>query len=174
MKIHLLPHRAQQLTQLAREINDRQQVIEMQRSKFREAASALVCEAIFQGAALLKVKAILKHGDFMPWVQAHCPLISHATCNTYMRLAHAKRNLEEATSIREAVLLLCAPDQPDGAQAEIAPRTWPSWLQGLNWVGKFSRLLESNPVESWPEEGRQKLRQGFEPLAAQLWPDKFA
>src|SRR5437870_195709 len=104
-------NRAHQLVQLSREINERQETIELARGKVLGAASTLVCEAIFQGAALLKVKAILKHGDFMPWVAAHCPLISHETANTYMRLAlnsaHAK-NLDGATSIRQA-LLLCAP-----------------------------------------------------------------
>lgn len=172
MKNQLLPNRANQLIQLGREINERQQVIDLQKQRVAEAGSSLVCEAIFQGAALLKVKAILKHGDFMPWVRSHCPLISHTTANTYMRLANSTRSLAaDATSIREA-MLLCAPENPASETAS-KPRRWPPWLQGLNWFGKFAGVLEKNPFERWPTEGREKLRAALAPLAAQVWPEKF-
>jgi hypothetical protein len=171
-------NRAHHLTLLAREINERQETIELARGKVLDAGSTLVCEAIFQGAALLKVKAILKHGDFLPWVKAHCPLISHDTANRYMRLALNTgngKNLEGATSIREA-LVLCAPPEADGAQkpAREEPRSWPPYLEALSRLGKFAGLVERNPIQQWPLEGREKLKADLEPIVATLWPEKFA
>lgn len=176
----LLPNRANQLTQIAREINEREEVIDLQRRRLAEAGSSLLCEVIFQGEALLKVKQILKHGDFMPWVATHCPLISHATANTYMRLhwkfANSTKEKQaqvlDAASMREAMLLLCAPEKPTEGEAKKAP-SWPHWLQCTNFVGKFAKILKSNPLEKWPPEGRENLRVLLEPVAAQVWPEKF-
>src|SRR5947207_15505035 len=111
-------NRSHQLTLLAREINERQETIEIMRGKVLDVASTLVCEAVIQGAALLKVKAILKHGDFMPWMKTHCPLISHCTANKYMLVARNcahGNNLERSASMREA-LMLC---QENGAETSV-------------------------------------------------------
>jgi len=172
--------RANQLTSLAREINDRQETIDLAKRKVLDAGSTLVCEAIFQGAALLKVKAILKHGDFMPWVKSHCPLISQYTANKYMLLArncsHAN-NLERSSSIREA-LMLCQENEDEsgttGVKVTVEPRSWPPYLEAIGRFGKFAGYVERNPIERWPTEGREKLKEELIPIASALWPERFA
>ena len=173
--------RATQLTALAREINNRQETIELAKHKVTECAATLVCEAIFQGQAFLKVKKILKHGDFMPWVRAHCPLISHQTVNNYMRLAvnaansQRAKNLERAASIREA-LLLCDLDESKAngeADGECQPRSWPPSIEVLSRLSRIMRLIEKHPVQSWPQEVREKLQEDLLPIAVALWPEKF-
>lgn len=173
--------RANQLTQLAREINERQETIDLCKSKMLDAASSLICEAIFQGAALLKVKAILKHGDFMPWIRAHCPLISQYTANKYMLLARSWRNdnsIEKSTSLREA-LMLCQENEPEAgarnasSDATQEPKSWPPYLEAIGRFGKFVGYVERNPIGNWPLEGREKLREEMLPVASALWPERF-
>jgi hypothetical protein len=39
------------------------------------------------GRALLEVKELLKHGEWLPWLEANCPGLSESTAKRYMRVA---------------------------------------------------------------------------------------
>jgi hypothetical protein len=59
------------------------------------AARTSVEQARRCGELLLKVKARLPHGQFMPWVEANCPFFSQRTGNAYMRVARDWEQLQE-------------------------------------------------------------------------------
>lgn len=44
------------------------------------------------GAALIQVKELLSHGEYLPWVKANMP-ISRQQCSKYIRLATEKPEL---------------------------------------------------------------------------------
>jgi hypothetical protein len=67
------------------------------------------------GDLLAQVKAALPHGQWLPWLSAHCPTIPSRTAQVYMRIARDWPALDSKTqrvadfSIREALALLAAP-----------------------------------------------------------------
>ena len=78
--------------------------------------------AMAAGDLLLEAKAQLKHGEWLPWLAAHCH-IPERTARLYMRLAlnraeldHQIGNVADLT-VRGAVALLASPRRniPDGA-----------------------------------------------------------
>jgi DNA modification methylase len=81
--------------------------------------------AIAAGNALLEAKALLKHGQWLPWLNDNC-LISERTASLYMRLARHAPDLKSATvadlTIREAVTLINDAAEPDSAAPSI-PRS---------------------------------------------------
>ncbi len=171
--------RAQQLTKLAREINDREEVIGITQGQACHKTSEWLCEVALQGQTLLRVKELLKHGDFMPWITSHCPLISTRTARHYMRIASKWQRvakIEGVKSLRAALALCCEQEEagdPEATGVVNSPKSWPPFLEGIGRFGKFADYLERNPVTSWPLEGKEKLREKMLPIAATLWPEKF-
>ena len=174
-KTNLLPGPRQvQLVALAKEINAREEVISAARRRTREAAAAWLCEVVLQGQAFLKVKASLPHGMFVDWVRIHCPLVTHRTATSYMRVASnwgEIANADEATSLR-AALLLCKDNEEEGAPKVM--KHWPAYLEGLGRVAKFRTFITKHPLAGWPEEGLHKMREDLLPIVSTLWPDRFA
>jgi hypothetical protein len=70
--------------------------------------------AMNAGDLLIEAKALLKHGQWLPWLDKHC-LMSQRTAQLYMRLAKARPEVEAQKRnvaylpVREAVALLAAP-----------------------------------------------------------------
>jgi molybdopterin/thiamine biosynthesis adenylyltransferase len=162
-----------QLKNLSRQINKREENIQELRKRTSDNCNATICEVIQQGHDLIQAKASLSHGQFADWLSAHCPSISHRTANLYMRVAsNAQRikNLTEAGSLR-AALLLCD-DEPATGNAE--PRSLLPYLEAISRASKFLSFVTDHPLSQWPSEGLDKLRQDMQPIAAQLWPDRFA
>ncbi len=169
--------RAQQLTKLAREINDREEVITATQSQAFDRTSAWLCEIALQGQTLLKVKELLKHGDFIPWIAAHCPLVSDRQARKYMRVAanwSSGAKVEGAKNLREALQLCAGNEEGESGEARSQAKSWPPFLEAIGRFGKFATYIERNPLLNWPLEGREKLREKMEPIAMALWPDKFA
>ncbi len=168
---------AQQLTKLAREINGREEVIVATQNQACERTSAWLCEVALQGQALLKVREWLKHGDFLPWIKTHCPLIGERQIRNYMRVAlnwSTGANVEGAKNLKEALRLCMENDSEESPGSARAPaKRWPPFLEGIGRFGKFALYVERNPLLNWPVEGREKLREKMEPIATALWPDKF-
>lgn len=169
--------RGHQLTSLAREINDGQDAIAALEDQTNKKAADWLCEISLQGQRLLQIKEIVGHGKWMEWLSANCPLVTQSKANRYMRVAanYARvRNLGgEAGSLREA-LRLCA-EREDHINGNSAPaKSWPAFLEGL---GKFSKSVAyavKHPLSLWPAEGRDKLRETLEPVARDLWPERWA
>ena len=89
------------LESLAREINTEHNACLL-------SAADAVTHAINAGKCLLEVKASLKHGEFMPWVEKNCPF-SQDAANKYMRLSKFRMHSEFASdpqSLTQALRML--------------------------------------------------------------------
>lgn len=165
--------RANELHALARDINGREDTIAALKGKTIGATNEWICEVILQGEALNRAKAMVPHGNWLEWMKCHCPLVTERNAQRYMRIAaNATRVSDmEATSIRVA-LQLCAEsgDHPNG----ITARSWPPYIEALGRFSKFAGFVERHPLDKWPDEGRNKLRDELQPVATILWPEKFA
>jgi hypothetical protein len=153
---------------LARRINAREDTIQEMRKRTTEGCNQTLTEVILQGQDLLQAKADLPHGQWLPWLQSSCPSISERMAQRYMRVASNPTrvsDLAEADSLR-AALVLCA--EADGAGQPAGPKTWPPFLQALQRFHKFAVYVKDNPINGWPDEGRDKLREELEPIVAAL------
>jgi hypothetical protein len=59
--------------------------------------------AIACGHALAELKELLKHGDWVRWVEARCPF-SRSTAHRYMRLASGANRVSPRMTIREGYI----------------------------------------------------------------------
>lgn len=69
-----------------------------------------IAAAITAGNRLTKAKTLVKHGQWLPWVEKNLKGISQASINRYMALAayacsSEARNLKDCVSLREAYLV---------------------------------------------------------------------
>jgi hypothetical protein len=71
--------------------------IKSEYAQLRAAAEDFITHVVRLGEKLIAQKARLKHGEFIPWVQANCPF-SHDTANKYM-LAATNPNYEHARNL---------------------------------------------------------------------------
>ena len=78
-----------------------------------------VTHAIRAGDGLIKAKARVQHGEWLPWLEANFPDFSERSAQSYMRMARNRNAVADLGSIREAVALLAAPKvdvpKPDDA-----------------------------------------------------------
>lgn len=160
-----------QLTSLAREISNRQETLELLEKKVENTGSDYVCEAILQGEALIRVKELVGHGNFMNWIRIHCPTVSHDCCNKYMLIARNSERVRNLPGIR-AALMLCRNNGDHETNGK--PQSWPPYIEALGKATRFIGYIERHPVQSWPEEGKEKLKGELLPVAAALWPEKFS
>jgi hypothetical protein len=78
--------------------------------------------AMAAGDLLLEAKAQLRHGEWLPWLEAHCQ-IPERTARLYMRIARNRAELEHQNgnvadlSVRGAVALLASPLDSLASQA---------------------------------------------------------
>jgi hypothetical protein len=94
---------AKQVTEIHRGIEDAERTI-IQTGKKNIAA------AITAGNRLIKAKSLVKHGQWLPWVEKNLKGISQATVNRYMALAafacsSDAGKLKDCDSLREAYLV---------------------------------------------------------------------
>jgi hypothetical protein len=164
---------------LGREIAERERAIQALRRAAGEHCGAWLAEVALQGQALIKAKFAVGHGNFGTWLKVNCPF-SHDTANVYMRVAanyERARNLGEGASLRHAVALLT---EGEGNAQDKPERALLPYLEALGRVSKFCGYLQSHKLENsdrlldwWPDEGREKLRADLEPVARELWPERF-
>jgi hypothetical protein len=101
------------LTRLAVEINQHATAAE----RYFQSA---VAEAIMAGEGLIEAKSLVKHGEWIPWVEANLT-ITRQTAAIYMRLAKHCERIGSAPSISAALALLTErvePVQPGEAAEE--------------------------------------------------------
>ena len=67
-----------------------------------------VAHAIQAGELLIEAKAQVAHGEWLPWLEANCPL-SERQARNYMRLARNRQRVADLPTIRNAVALLAEP-----------------------------------------------------------------
>src|SRR5438046_893888 len=101
-----LPEQYDNLSKLARGINDSNKAARGLAGKSREYLAEAVAELALAGDKLRTVKRVLPHGEFQKWITDHCDF-EYSTATRYMRLskvAHVQ-DLESADGIRQAYLL---------------------------------------------------------------------
>ena len=174
-----LPSNAGQLAKLARQIKEREDVIDhRKRLMIGEGIEALK-EILLQGRDLALAKAVCAHGKWLPWLAANFPK-STDTAQRYMRLAantdRVRHLLENpggsAPSIRSA-LLACFPDEGEAGEGK-EPKSWPPYLEAIHRFSKVFGYIGKHPLAEWPQEGKVKLQEELLPVAKELWPDRFA
>lgn len=96
----------------------------------REAASASLRHGVEAGERLIEAKALLKHGQWLPWLKEHCK-VSDRTARLYMRLARHK-DVIDAKSATVADMTI---------RGEVAEITEPKWPEKLSEKFRAVRLL---------------------------------
>jgi hypothetical protein len=155
---------AMALQTLAREINNREETLADFRRGVEQTLRLAAPEIILQGQALIAAKAHLKHGDWLPWLKAHCPKVSERNARRYMSRA-------TNATLSDYYHLLC--DEDKEAEASGDSRQWLPYVEALGRVARFRAYLARCPIRSWPEPGREKLRAELKPIVTELWPDQF-
>lgn len=153
---------------LTRRINDREEVIQSLRKSTLEKAAETISEVILQGQDLIHLQSHLRgSGDFFKYVAAQCPRLEIPHAQGYMRAA---KNPARFSDVRQ--LLLMWPDQAE--QPTPKRESWDGWYGVIHGFSKWTRSFSKIPIKDWPAEGQDRLKAQLQPVAAQLWPDKFA
>lgn len=87
-------------------------------------ASKAVERALVAGDLLLKAKAQCQHGQWLPWLRAHCPAISTRTIQNYMRVARelpAEKRTDAYLSLNEVLRLVAGPATDAEPTSEVEP-----------------------------------------------------
>lgn len=87
----------------------------------RQAAREATSRAIDAGGALLEAKALLEHGEWLPWLREHCA-VSERTARLYMRLAANRDQIGNVAdlSLRGAIALITVPKSLVADHARLA------------------------------------------------------
>jgi hypothetical protein len=119
----------------------------------RDAQSAVEW-AIRCGELLTEAKARVKHGEWLPWLEANFPAHQN-TASNYMRLASNSQRVVNSASVREALAELAeprpAPDPPNTSPPGPArPESAPDYDDAEEVVD--AEIVEE-PSESSPDPG---------------------
>ncbi len=166
--------RGHELTRLAREINDGQDAIDSLEDQTKKKGAEWLCEVRLQGQRLLKVKEIVGHGKWLEWLKANCPLTIRNAQRYMQTLSNTPdpAHLENVNSLNHCARL-CADSRAETNGEAKPAKSWPAFIEG---IGKFSKSVAyavKHPLSLWPAEGKAKLRDTLEPVARELWPEKF-
>jgi hypothetical protein len=86
---------------------------------FERDARSAIGHAIRAGEALVAAKSKVRHGDWLPWLEARFPA-SEDTAQNYMRLARNAERVRNLPSIRAGITELAEP-RDDAEEAEAPP-----------------------------------------------------
>lgn len=143
-----------ELHTLAKSINDREQSITQLKGRVSDVSGQAVTEAILQGDELSKVKHMLDHGMWLPWLKVHCPMIGERMAQKYIRLAekyalnpNLNSDLDQCRSIDEALGLFANSKQLESGVVKKMTED----MQALYLVNRMSvrvvDYLTSHPLE---------------------------
>jgi hypothetical protein len=146
----------------------------------RESAEAAVEHAVRCGELLIAAKARVEHGEWLPWLEKHCPEISDRSARAYMRLHRemgkldpAKRQRVANLTVREAIRSVAA---STGALRRVGSDRLVSledrWEQSggsLYASAKIERREEDRERERWLSRQKTIARQGT--IAARVVDD---
>lgn len=154
---------------LAREINDREKTITDWRARSDESATGYAREAILQGQSLIKLADSLPVDISLDtWLPAHCTRVEVKHAHGYMRLAKNPTRYRDPHQMLLAIVV----DRPKKNNEEKYQQDeWQPWYRALSSISKWMRALTNKaPIDSWPESGKQRLRDLLLPIVKSLWP----
>lgn len=161
----------QTLLALAREINAGEDTLQEIREQVLTRARQAMPEIILQGQRLLCAKAHLPADQWGNWLGGNCPKVTLAAANHYIH--RAQRADEELTDSKQ-FLLLFYNEKPAQEEGKPDPETkWPMDLDGIHRMSRAVSFFERHPLSKWTEISKKRLREIWEPVVKELWPDKF-
>lgn len=171
--LEVLPQKFKHLRELAKTINDRQEVILAEKDKVGELANSLACNLRLQGLDLIRAKQDVEHGLWLDWLESNCPNTSARMAQECMRLANTQRValLEDVDTWSEVRSLMKA-ETPAAPKVE---RPWPVApnLRNLQILQRWSGTIKNAPLEVCTASILARYRVLLEPIVRLLWPEKF-
>jgi hypothetical protein len=162
---------AHELQERAKQINELEFEIQEGKRRVEEGATFTVQRIIECGQLLEQCRiTVAKSGHWLSWLAAHTA-ISERMAQHYIRIAKDPKRVSGAQSLRDAIRMLSSGDgeaKQGKTERELLP-----YLEALGRVHKLVGYIGRNPVREWPQEGREKLREDLEPIARELWPERF-
>lgn len=171
--VDALPHKFSDLRELARAIRSRQDEINAQKDDLVARANGIGRNLRLQGLDLLKAKNLVGHGDWLEWLAVHSPATSPRVAQYCMKIANANSSshFDECDTWAECRALMTSDKTPATKE-----RPWPAKknIANLKLMDRWLKALATDPLNQCPETIKRLYRQRLQPIAAQLWPEKFS
>jgi hypothetical protein len=118
---------------------------------FVSSGQGTVEKAIDVGRLLAEVKALLHHGEWLPWIEANCEF-SERTAQVYMRVFANRETRSTAADFQGSIrgLLRGLSKSESGAKSD--PEPW-TLFEGMDRVHDAVLRI----MERWPEDKRHVL-----------------
>ena len=149
-------------------MRERQELIEAGKRDVFGRIGELVGLAAEQGQDCLlaktKLNGELKWSD---WLRAHVPQLNEQDAAKYERIS-----TEQMIDPRQCVFaFLPASERPASTALQ---RTPPAAFEVFaGYVVKLKATLRDNPISEWDQSRLASTRRELEPLARELWPERF-
>ena len=135
-------------------------------------AAKAVERALVAGDLLNKVKAQLKHGEFLPWCKAHCPAISQRTIQNYMRVARelpAEIRTDAYLGLNEALRMVAGEATPT-LELVGSPKKVPYWINfDPSKNAAFCRMWPKDRIQACVYMNAQRMK--WDEIATRLGLD---
>jgi len=158
-----------ELQPIAKQLRERQIEIDQAGKAAIEHISGILEAISEQGRDLLNAKTHVRVGKLMSWaewLENNVPNLPAKTAAKYERIT-----VEGITDPRQAVFAFL----PEPDRRELPQRARPEpWEVAWSHAHRFASLLREQTLGALREEQREHLRRELEPVAVELWPDKFA
>lgn len=155
-----------ELQTLAREMRDGQELINDRKRDLLANMGELIALAAEQGQRCLLAKTKLhKTLRWSDWLQSHVPNLPEQEAAKYERIS-----TEQITDVRQGLFAFLPPTEAK----KIEERTPPSkWEAAWGFVEKLKKAITAEPLDKWPKTQVELTKSQLEPVAKQLWPEKF-
>ena len=155
------------LQPIAKRLREREEQIEAGKRNLFERISDLTELAYEQGRDLILAKTktgkVLK---FSEWLRIHVPNLHAQQAAKYERVA-----TEQLTDPRQCIFaFLPAEEGNRDLPARMKPKPWEL---GWGYMHKLSSIIKTKLLLDWPSQQREYLAQELEPVARELWPERF-
>lgn len=149
-------------TNIAEEINFLFAQTELAVGASRSQADCAIEWAWKCGGKLNEQKAKLRHGEWLPWLEANCPTVPHRTATRYMYHASKYATVADlkAAIKAKAVSVLPEPPSPDDGDNSKPPPADPAMVH----LDGLSSYLGRQKVDRWDDVTRQAWKERLEPL----------
>lgn len=155
----------QNLSRLAREINDLFTSAEFKGGKAKSEAIEAVKDAIICGEKLAEVRDMLPHGQWEKWLKVNCRKITTQTARNWIRLSQKQNvlDLDKCAGLRQAYIE-CGILPKDDPKPEKDPAV-PATVEDLiRFAGFAARITPESFSGMVLEQGqREKLRERLKP-----------
>lgn len=162
------------MSELAGEITRLHKEAERNKVEAINNGRAAVAAAVNCGKLLLRVKKLVGHGKWLRWLADNCPEISDSTAQNWMRVASNPQvlgNLEGFNSLKQLYQAVGIMPLPQKANTLSLPVVDIYSTVASNVAKKIQSgcsLLNDVPINEWPQEQRDALKEKLKP-AVQLY-----